>query len=168
MRHHHKHRVRDPRQIPEPTVGTIVSKGVYTQILGIHEHVAIETGFPRCDLMTAIETAISRTVYVNPTNPLGIGAWEGNTAGGRGWQQKLEPRALREVGGATAWECSCSQDSILPTIHLHLNFSPVKMVSVSDIQDWESIRPCWFQAQFVRCCTNSCRLTPSRVCWHRV
>lgn len=112
-------------QITEPTVGTIVFKDVYTRILGIPVRVTTEVGFHQCDFMTATETEISRTVYENPTKQQGIRTREGD----QGWQQKLEPRALRQAGGATAWECSCPHEHVLPTAHLRLYFN---WVSVSD------------------------------------
>lgn len=65
-------------QITELTVGTIVFKDVYTQILGILVRVTSEVGFHRCDFMAVTETEISRTVYENPTKQQGIRTREGD------------------------------------------------------------------------------------------
>lgn len=124
-------------QIPEPTVGTIVFKDVYTRILGIPVRVTSEVGFHRCDFMTAIETEISRTVYENPTKPQGIRTREGDTG-------------MAAEAGATCFKRdrrSHSPEMQLPAGICSPNSSPQPLLQpgfISDTQNCESTPPYCF------------------------
>lgn len=113
-------------QILEPTVGTSVQRCLHSDSRNprtcCHRSRISLMWFHDGDW----DRAISRTVHLNPTNPQGIRSREGDKAGGRGQQQKLEPRALEEVGGATAQECSCSLE---------------QLTSASTLAQWH-----WFQS----------------------